>query len=78
MGSDAFGKTYDVIMKNLSEIHLLDNVYDFNMDIRCNFTRRTIKAVEDYIDVFMEQFGSDRRFKIYCRPVYEYETKDND
>lgn len=72
------GGTYDVIMKNLSEIHLLDNVYDFNMDIRCNFTRRTIKAVEEYIDVFMEQFGSDRRFKIYCRPVYEYETKDND
>ena len=70
--------TYDVIMKNLTEIHSLDSTFEFQMDIRCNFTRRTIKAVDDYIDIFMQQFGADKRFKLYCRPVYEYETKDND
>lgn len=67
--------SYDVIMDNLAGIHSLD--CDFKLDIRCNFTRKTIQSVYDFIQLFSEEFGADSRFNIYCRPVYEYNTKDN-
>lgn len=67
--------SYDVIMKNLSAIHMLN--CDFKMDIRCNFTRKTIASVYDFIELYSAQFGDDSRFNLYCRPVYEYSTKEN-
>lgn len=72
------GGSYSTILENLIAIHNLPQNYEYQMDIRCNFRKSTVQAVTDFINVFKNEFASDERFHIYCRPVYAYETKEND
>jgi uncharacterized protein len=72
------GATYEKIMSNLLDIARIPETTEFSLDVRCNFTKATVGQVGEFTDVFARHFGSDRRFKLYCRPVYHYETKSND
>ncbi|MDR7855081.1 radical SAM/SPASM domain-containing protein [Tissierella sp.] len=70
--------TYDTILKNIIEI--INNVSDsdkFMFNVRSNFTQKTIKVSDEQIDNLKKIFGSDDRFNLYFRPVYEYETNHN-
>lgn len=70
--------TYDRIMKNLADIAQIPIDKRFNLNVRCNFTKKNVKSVEAFIDTFFNAFGHDDRFKIYCRPVYYYNTESNE
>lgn len=65
-------------MKNLTEIAHIPMEKKFNLDVRCNFTKKSVKSVEIFIDTYFNAFGHDGRFKIYCRPVYYYDTISNE
>lgn len=67
--------SYERIIHNLEDIHHLEAEYQ--MDIRTNFTRSSIPSVDAFIDFFKAEFAGDPRFHLYCRPVYDYETKEN-
>lgn len=70
--------TYDVIMKNLKSIMSLPKEVKFEIAIRCNFTKNTVQSVKNFISIFADSFKNDSRFSIYCRPVYYFETKENE
>ena len=67
--------SYTTIMHNLEEIKTLELPY--RLDIRSNFTQSTIPSVNSFIEIFSQEFGTDERFQLYCRPVYDYDTKEN-
>lgn len=69
--------TFDRIWNNLSEISKIDKSIEFKLDVRCNFTKKNLESVKKFIDEYIKEFGDDERFGIYCRPVYKYDTKDN-
>lgn len=69
--------TYDVIMNNLKKISALPRNIRFKLEVRCNFTKETCKSVESFIETFSSTFKKDKRFSIYCRPVYFYKTTEN-
>lgn len=70
--------TFDHILNNLKEISDLSSDYSFKFDIRCNVTKANYESAKLLIDIFDEKFSDDKRFKIYFRPVYNYETKENE
>lgn len=68
--------TFDTIIKNLQEIknHISSND-KFAFAIRINFLRNTYKKIFGLIDDLFLIIGNDQRFNIYCRPIYNFETK---
>jgi uncharacterized protein len=69
--------TFSTIYENLLGIVRLDTSLDFNVAIRANFLRTTIDSARRLLDMFVRDFGHDRRFTIYFRPVYRFETTRN-
>lgn len=68
--------SFDTILENLQE--LVDNApkdEQFSFAIRINFMRHTYKKIYGLIDQLKEVFKGDDRFYIYCRPVYNFDTK---
>ncbi|MCX4298975.1 MAG: radical SAM protein [Lachnospiraceae bacterium] len=71
--------TFDVIYKNLLDI--LENVpanEEFSFAIRGNFLRSTITSCERLLNKYRQDFSHDKRFHIYFRPVYNFDTDRND
>lgn len=73
-----FKPTFDKIINNLEDISSIGNNYDFKFDIRCNVTKANHESAISLIHLFDNLFSDDRRFRIYFRPVYNYETKNNE
>lgn len=73
---DGSGGTFDTIMDNIKAIkNSVTDELQFEMAIRINFMKNTYKAVYDLIDELSEIINGDKRFIIYCRPVYNFETE---
>ena len=71
--------SYDRIIQNLKDI--VRNIKpddQFVFALRINFLKNTYQKIYQLIDNIFEIIGEDKRFKIYCRPVYNFETKRND
>lgn len=76
---DGSGGTFDKIMENIKAIkNSVEDSLKFEMAIRINFMKSTYKAVYGLIDELSEIINRDRRFVIYCRPVYNFETQRKD
>lgn len=68
--------SFDVIIKNLKEIvNKVPNTETFNFAIRINFMKHTYKKIYGLIDTLKDIFQEDKRFYVYCRPIYNFETK---
>ena len=68
--------TFQVIYDNLTEIlEKSDKNWNFTMQVRANFLKSTIKNCENLFDMFSNDFSEDSRFKIYFRPVSNFETE---
>lgn len=71
--------TFDVILKNIKDIRNLSSKDDkFQIDIRINFLKSTTKSVYNLIDKLADIIDGDKRFSIYCRPIYNFETTRDD
>jgi uncharacterized protein len=71
--------SYDVIIQNLKEIvQNLDANDDFTFALRINFLKNTYKKIDGLIDELFTIIGQDQRFQIYCRPIYNFDTKRDD
>lgn len=68
--------SYDLIMRNLKSI--VSSEADFKMALRINFLRSSLPSVKPLIDDLLKIIGDDKRFSIYCRPVYDFETSRDD
>ncbi|MFW5804436.1 MAG: radical SAM protein [bacterium] len=69
-----FSKIYNnvlMIKKNFPE-------KQFSIYIRGNFTNESLGNMRNLIMMFKNDFGEDNRFCLYFRPVYEFETNDNE
>lgn len=76
---DGSGGTFDKIMENIKAIkNSVEDSLKFEMAIRINFMKSTYKAVYGLIDELSKIINRDRRFVIYCRPVYNFETQRKD
>lgn len=69
--------TFSTIYENLLGIAKLDPSLDFRLAIRANFLRTTTDSARRLLDLFVRDFSHDRRFTIYFRPVYRFETTRN-
>ncbi len=69
--------TYETIIANLLDIKNNHSTSKYEMRIRCNFTKSSIRSMFRFLDEFKERFADDPRWWIYFRPVYNYETKEN-
>lgn len=68
--------SFDKIIDNLKEIILkVDKNMDFSFAIRINFLKNTYEKIFQLIDDLILIIGDDKRFQIYCRPIYNFETK---
>lgn len=68
--------SFDVITKNLKEIvSKVPKEENFNFAIRINFMKHTYKKIFGLIDELKDIFNGDKRFYVYCRPIYNFETK---
>lgn len=68
--------SYDIIIDNLKEIVAKVPADEkFNFAIRINFMKHTYEKIYGLIDKLKEIFNDDKRFFIYCRPIYNFETK---
>lgn len=71
--------TFDKIYNNLLEISARSKPDDdFIITIRGNFLRSSIKNCKKLLDMFKKDFSHDSHFRIYFRPVYNFETDRND
>lgn len=69
--------SFDIITKNVKDIHSIKDI-NFRFNIRINFMKNSLKSVYHLIDNLVNLIGSDKRFSIYARPVYNFETtRDN-
>lgn len=68
--------SFDTIIQNLKSI--VSSKAEFKIAIRINFLRSSLQSIEPLIDELLEIFGDDKRFSIYCRPVYNFETSRDD
>jgi len=75
MKQDGSG-TFDTIWHNLRDISDLDG--DFIVRVRVNFHRNNYEAVYQFIDLFVNEFGHDKRFYIAFRSIWtgEFERKE--
>lgn len=71
--------TFDVIYGNLLEIaSQTHHDEDFVITLRGNFLRSSIENCRKLLSMFKRDFAHDSRFRIYFRPVYNFETDRND
>jgi uncharacterized protein len=71
--------TFDVIYNNLKNISkLMGKDKEFTFHIRANFLKNSIQSMESFLYKFVADFGPDRRFNIFFRPVYHFKTTRND
>ena len=71
--------SYDTIIHHLNEIVQRVKKEDtFSFALRINFLKNTYKKIYGLIDDLVELIGEDQRFQIYCRPVYNFDTKRDD
>lgn len=66
--------SFDKILNNLKSIISLSLDEKFAFSIRINFMKNSLNSVFPLIDLLSEIVGDDKRFMIYCRPVYNFET----
>ena len=67
--------TFDKIYSNLLSIK--ENVLKdekFTFAIRCNFLKSSVESSKRLIELFKKDFSQDKRFSLYFRPVYDFET----
>lgn len=64
--------TFDHIIENL--LYIKNNIrsHTLSISIRNNITQEHLNQIEEYYQYFDEQFGSDRRFSLFIRPVADY------
>ncbi|MFZ5988893.1 MAG: radical SAM protein, partial [Bacillota bacterium] len=71
--------TFDVIYNNLKGIKELTHPdSEFSFSVRANFLRNNVDSMKRLLDRFMTDFSEDKRFSIYFRPVYNFETTRDD
>lgn len=71
--------TFDTIYRNILEIKKnVEPDKEFVFIIRSNFLRSTVKNSEHLLQMYKEDFSDDSRFRIYFRPVYNFETDRDD
>ena len=67
--------SFDTIIKNITEIvEKAPKEEEFNFAIRINFMKNTYKKIFGLIERLHDIFKDDKRFYVYCRPVYNFET----
>lgn len=67
--------TFKKIYHNILEIKQQVSPNDvFQFVIRSNFLRSTVKNSEHLLQMYKKDFFDDPRFRIYFRPVYNFET----
>ena len=64
--------TFQVILNNLRNIR--DNIADpkLHIDIRTNITSENMNGFEDFLRLVAGEFGDDKRFSFYFRPVGDW------
>lgn len=70
--------TYDQILQNLVDISNISADYNYQMSVRCNFTKSSIQYMNDFLEEYKKYFSNNFKFNIYFRPVYDYDTKENE
>ncbi|MBM7562625.1 radical SAM/SPASM domain-containing protein [Fusibacter tunisiensis] len=70
--------TFEIIFANLQQISELDSSYSFNFSIRANFLDDAEESMHGLLSTFNEKFNSDKRFTIYFRPIYNFNTDRKD
>lgn len=71
--------TFDTIYKNVLKIkEKADKNTQFIFVIRGNFLRSSIKNCEKLLQMYKQDLSDDNRFRIYFRPVYNFETDRDD
>jgi uncharacterized protein len=68
--------TFDTIWNNLISISKIKRT--FQIAIRVNFLNKQDSNIEKLIESFHANFGSDKRFHLYFRPIYNFNTCRND
>lgn len=68
--------TFDVIWDNLISIKEIER--NLEMSVRANFLKNRDAEMQSLIDKFSDQFGGDKRYVLYFRPVYNFETGRQD
>lgn len=59
------GSSYDLIIKNLSDIKSSFKNKSFHIVLRINLTKLSLNSVNDYIKELTTLFGNDSRFKLH-------------
>ncbi|MBF0362787.1 MAG: SPASM domain-containing protein [Oligoflexia bacterium] len=68
--------TYNKIWNNLLDIKTIPGEWD--VAIRSNFLQGMDKEISSLTKEFNDNLASDKRFSIYFRPVYNFETERDD
>lgn len=68
--------TFDAIWKNLLAIKEMPN--NFELAIRANFLKGRDEEMHNLIEKFITNFADDKRYYLYFRPVYNFETERRD
>ncbi len=69
------GKTFNTIIKNLKDIQKIDE--EFEVFIRINFDEDNLDEIPELLAFLSNNFGHDRRFQIFCRPVGKWGGKND-
>lgn len=68
--------TFDTIWKNI--LYIKKSELDFSLSIRANFLKTNLDIMNDLLELYSQDIGDDKRFNLYYRPVYHFETTRND
>lgn len=66
------GPTFDHILNNLRDIRDLIHSQVFSIQIRTNVTTSMIPHMKEYLELLHHEFGKDKRFSMYFRPVGDW------
>lgn len=64
--------TYATILENLKGISRTVKSKLFTITIRVNVTKESIEHLEEFLDIMNREFGNDKRFDIFVRPVGDW------
>ena len=67
--------SYDIIIANLKSIRDLIHRNSVSILIRTNVTRKSIIGLKDFYATLDSMFGSDKRFSLLLKPVYDWGGK---